>query len=487
MLQPTKDSRRASASTTSTPTTCAGSCTASGSSRRRCAPGQRHQAPKSRYYSTRTPGSPCSATAGTPTASCGRRCGRSPVVDARPAGHDAAAALRLLRPALGRRLRRRPGQRAQAIAVHDHAAPSRTASSRPTPWPAKACAERPARTRSDSHDPQAACSRRRCLAALAAALPRRWPHGRRRSATRWQRPGADACAQPRARRCCWRAAQAGAAHRRGRRARHRALSDDARRAAGARRRRPVSVTLTAVRFADATHGWAVGHGGVVLATADGGAAAGRCSSTAAASPQLALDSRAGTAATPRRSKDGRAAGRRRPGQAAARPAACVDAQRAARRRRLRPGACHATTAARPGRRWMDRLRQPQGAAPVRRAPRAATPRCSPASRACCCAPTTPAQSFQAPGHRPTRAAGSRPNCRADGEIVARRPARQRLALDRRRRAAGRSSASPCRSRSPASVARADGSAAARQPGRPGARALQDGALRAAARASRCRR
>jgi photosystem II stability/assembly factor-like uncharacterized protein len=33
---------------------------------------------------------------------------------------------------------------------------------------------------------------------------------------------------------------------------------------------PVSVTLTAVQFADARHGVAVGHGGVVLATADGG-------------------------------------------------------------------------------------------------------------------------------------------------------------------------------------------------------------------------
>jgi photosystem II stability/assembly factor-like uncharacterized protein len=34
---------------------------------------------------------------------------------------------------------------------------------------------------------------------------------------------------------------------------------------------PVSVTLTAVRFADARHGVAVGHGGVVLATGDAGA------------------------------------------------------------------------------------------------------------------------------------------------------------------------------------------------------------------------
>nr|WP_319563634.1 YCF48-related protein [uncultured Rhodoferax sp.] len=33
---------------------------------------------------------------------------------------------------------------------------------------------------------------------------------------------------------------------------------------------PTSVTLTTVRFADATHGWAVGHGGVVLSTEDGG-------------------------------------------------------------------------------------------------------------------------------------------------------------------------------------------------------------------------
>lgn len=47
------------------------------------------------------------------------------------------------------------------------------------------------------------------------------------------------------------------------------LSDD-----GGRRWRqapcPVSVTLTAVRFADARHGVAVGHGGAVLTTADGG-------------------------------------------------------------------------------------------------------------------------------------------------------------------------------------------------------------------------
>lgn len=47
------------------------------------------------------------------------------------------------------------------------------------------------------------------------------------------------------------------------------LSDDA----GAHWRQasvPVSVTLTAVRFADARHGFAVGHGGIVLSTVDGG-------------------------------------------------------------------------------------------------------------------------------------------------------------------------------------------------------------------------
>jgi len=33
---------------------------------------------------------------------------------------------------------------------------------------------------------------------------------------------------------------------------------------------PVSVSLTAVRFADERHGWAVGHGGVILHTQDGG-------------------------------------------------------------------------------------------------------------------------------------------------------------------------------------------------------------------------
>lgn len=34
---------------------------------------------------------------------------------------------------------------------------------------------------------------------------------------------------------------------------------------------PVSVLLTAVHFADDSHGWAVGHGGVILASSDGGA------------------------------------------------------------------------------------------------------------------------------------------------------------------------------------------------------------------------
>jgi photosystem II stability/assembly factor-like uncharacterized protein len=49
-----------------------------------------------------------------------------------------------------------------------------------------------------------------------------------------------------------------------------ALSDDGARHWRQARQVPTSVTLTAVRFADAQHGWAVGHGGVILATQDGG-------------------------------------------------------------------------------------------------------------------------------------------------------------------------------------------------------------------------
>lgn len=49
-----------------------------------------------------------------------------------------------------------------------------------------------------------------------------------------------------------------------------ALSDDGARHWRQARSVPTSVTLTAVRFADAREGWAIGHGGVVLATQDGG-------------------------------------------------------------------------------------------------------------------------------------------------------------------------------------------------------------------------
>mgnify|MGYP003344847703 FL=1 len=49
-----------------------------------------------------------------------------------------------------------------------------------------------------------------------------------------------------------------------------ALSDDGAQHWHQARGVPVSVTLTAVAFADARNGWAVGHGGVVLATHDGG-------------------------------------------------------------------------------------------------------------------------------------------------------------------------------------------------------------------------
>lgn len=49
-----------------------------------------------------------------------------------------------------------------------------------------------------------------------------------------------------------------------------ALSDDSAQHWRQARRVPTSVTLTAVRFADAQRGWAVGHGGVILSTQDGG-------------------------------------------------------------------------------------------------------------------------------------------------------------------------------------------------------------------------
>lgn len=49
-----------------------------------------------------------------------------------------------------------------------------------------------------------------------------------------------------------------------------ALSDDGAQHWRQARSVPVSVSLTAVRFADASQGWAVGHGGVVLSTRDGG-------------------------------------------------------------------------------------------------------------------------------------------------------------------------------------------------------------------------
>lgn len=49
-----------------------------------------------------------------------------------------------------------------------------------------------------------------------------------------------------------------------------ALSDDAAKTWHQAHRVPTSVTLTAVRFADSQRGWAVGHGGVILATQDGG-------------------------------------------------------------------------------------------------------------------------------------------------------------------------------------------------------------------------
>ena len=51
---------------------------------------------------------------------------------------------------------------------------------------------------------------------------------------------------------------------------HIVLSDDAGKSSRQAKSVPVDFTLTAVSFADDRHGWAVGHGGVILHTEDGG-------------------------------------------------------------------------------------------------------------------------------------------------------------------------------------------------------------------------
>ena len=58
---------------------------------------------------------------------------------------------------------------------------------------------------------------------------------------------------------------------------------------------PVSVTLTAIRFASATEGWAVGHSGIVLHTTDGGRRWTRQLDGAAAAVQAVADARASDA------------------------------------------------------------------------------------------------------------------------------------------------------------------------------------------------
>lgn len=130
-------------------------------------------------------------------------------------------------------------------------------------WPPRACAElaEPAVKRL----PRPVMNRRRTLG-LLAALP----------AVAWAAPAAvDPIDRPaRLSRLAERSAlidvaRAGerlvAVGERG----HVLLSDDQ----GRRWRQvevPTSVTLTALHFADASHGWAVGHGGVILATRNGG-------------------------------------------------------------------------------------------------------------------------------------------------------------------------------------------------------------------------
>ncbi len=70
------------------------------------------------------------------------------------------------------------------------------------------------------------------------------------------------------------------------------LRSDERKANWSQAKVPVSVMLTAVTFADATRGWAVGHDGVILASTDGGASWLRCFDGNASNALMLADAKA---------------------------------------------------------------------------------------------------------------------------------------------------------------------------------------------------
>ena len=196
---------------------------------------------------------------------------------------------------------------------------------------------------------------------------------------------------------------------------------------------PVSVTLTAVRFADAT---------ARLGRRPWRRRAGH-RTTAARRWTRQLDGRRiGAAAL----LDARAGQRRRqatrskapsgwsPTARTSRCSTCWSStrERAARGRRLRPGAGQRRTAARAGHRGVARLDNPKGLHLYAVRQRGDTLAASPASRAWCCVSHDGGPSFKRLA-TPYKGSFFTARTAGDGEHRARRPARQRLALDDDRR------------------------------------------------------
>ena len=305
---------------------------------------QRHQAAKSRYYCDEDT---WSCVLGDRWDANGQLWCKKLLGDdlrrTRPAG-TVIGSFGFIRPAVGRCLCRQPATtKASQYAVR--VALSRTASSRPTPWPAKACAEGRERMRLLRVCCWPACWCRRTGGALAADA------SAARHAT--DRPSAPA---RRSARCCSPLAAAGARWSRWASAAHRAAL---------RRRRhelaqsavPVSVTLTAVRFVDARHGVAVGHGGVVLVHRGRRPELDAPTRRPRSSPRSSSP-RSGAASV----GDARPLSGSQPTALTSRCSMLVSSWRGARASRSVPTAWRwpPRTAARPGRRWRDRLDNPKG-------------------------------------------------------------------------------------------------------------------------------